>query len=61
MRYPLSTTEVRAKLIRELALGAKQQKQLAEEYGVVKSAISQFRTRNIGAIMQVQADMDEEL
>lgn len=48
------------KLIRELALTNKTQDQLAEEYGVVQSSISEFKTRNADAINAIREDAADE-
>lgn len=59
-RYPLERGNVRWKLIHELARGEKPQTVLAEEYGVVQSAISQFRDRHLTEINEVRADIENE-
>lgn len=47
-------------LIKELALGNKTQKQLADEYGNTEQAISQFKIRNADAIQAVVDATDDE-
>lgn len=50
----------RRQLIVELALSGKPQTQLADEYGVAQSAISQFAARHRQTIEQVRADKENE-
>lgn len=57
---PLERGWVRSKLIRELAEGLKTQEQLAEEYGVSRVAVSQFKRRHLTAIEQQQRDFENE-
>jgi len=44
----------------ELATSGKTQAKLAEEYGVVESSISEFKTRHRQTIEQVRADQENE-
>jgi len=50
----------RRQLIVELATSGKTQAKLAEEYGVVESSISEFKTRHRQTIEQVRADQENE-
>lgn len=59
-RYPLERGHVRYKLIHELARGEKTLTKLAEEYGVVHSAIIQFRDRHQTRVNEVKADIENE-
>lgn len=56
--YPLERAHVRWKLIRELAGSGKTQTQLAEEYGVSTTAISQFKARHLTAIEEQARDQE---
>jgi hypothetical protein len=58
--YPLSRGWVKHKLIHEIARDEKSTSQLAEEYGVTPSAISQFKTRHRTQIDEVKADIENE-
>ena len=51
---------VKRKLIRELALGALKQTQLADKYDVTPAAITLFKQRNADEINAIRADMDNE-
>lgn len=51
---------IRLKLLRELALGEKNQVQLASEYGVGQSAISMFATRYSDQIEEIRGKLDDE-
>lgn len=59
-RYPLERGHVRYKLVHELARGEKPRAQLATEYGVVPSAITQFADRHQTEIDEVKADIENE-
>lgn len=56
--YPLSRGWVKHKLIHEVARKEKSTTQLAEEYGVTTSAISQFKTRHATRIAEVEQDIE---
>ncbi len=56
----LTHPAVKLKLIRELALSGKTQHQIAEEYGVVDSSITEFKQRNADAINQVRENAQDE-
>lgn len=59
-RYVLSRPYTRVQLQRELALGEKTQSELAAQYGVVQSAISQFAQRWRVQIQRYREDMTDE-
>lgn len=59
-RFKLSHPAVSMRLIRELALTNKTQRQLAEEYGVVQSSICAFSERNADAINDVRENAEDE-
>lgn len=59
-RYPLERGHVRYKLIHELARAEKPRKQLAEEYGVGPSAITEFAHRHATRIAEVQRDIENK-
>lgn len=48
------------RLLHELARGEKQRIQLAEEYGVVPSAITNFAHRHAAELEQIRRDLDNE-
>lgn len=56
----LSHPAIKLKLIRELALSGKTQRQLAEEYGVVESSMTEFKQRNADAVNAVREDAANE-
>ncbi|MEU0411714.1 hypothetical protein ABZ307_28385 [Streptomyces griseorubiginosus] len=51
---------VRRKLIHELARGEKTQMQLAREYGVVNSSITEFKQRHTDRIAEVAQALEDE-
>ncbi len=59
-RFKLSHPAVKLKLIRELALSGKTQRQLAEEYGVVESSMTEFKHRHAEAINDVRENASDE-
>lgn len=60
-RYPLERVHNRRKLIHELAQGEIPRIKLAEKYGVVHSAITQFAQRHAAQIEQVQSEIEDDL
>lgn len=60
VRFVLSRPYTRVQLQRELALGQKTQSELAAEYGVTQSAISQFQQRWRVQIQRYREDMTDE-
>jgi len=57
---PLEQGWVRARLIRDLAIGEIPQKTLAEEFGVVDSAITEFKKRHWVEIERVRDNMADQ-
>jgi hypothetical protein len=51
---------IRRKLIHELARGEKTQVQLADEYGVVPSSITEFKQRHVDRIAEVAQALEDE-
>ncbi|MGW5467698.1 hypothetical protein [Streptomyces chartreusis] len=51
---------IRRKLIHELARAEKTQQQLADEYGVVKSSITEFKQRHTDRITEVAQALEDE-
>jgi hypothetical protein len=60
VRYVLTRPYVRVQLQRDLALGQKTQSELAADYGVTQSAISQFALRWRVQIQRYREDMADE-
>lgn len=59
-KLPLERGWVRAQLIRELATQEKQQLALADEYGVSRSAIAEFKRRHLTEIETVRGNLANE-
>ncbi|MEU1554326.1 hypothetical protein ABZ517_16605 [Streptomyces scabiei] len=51
---------IRRKLIHELARAEKTQQQLADEYGVAKSSITEFKQRHVDHIREVAQNLEDE-
>lgn len=56
----LSKPWIRLKLIREIALSGKTERQLAEEYGCAPSSINEFKKRHAERINAVREDASNE-
>lgn len=60
MGTKLETGWARTRLIRDLAVAEKTQVQLAREYGVVQSSVSEFSTRHADEIAAVRSRIEDE-